>query len=147
MTFWQIAVWLLITGAFMPLFFMPLTNLALGSVEPAETASAAGLMNFIRTMAGAVAVSVVNTAWENGAARNQAEFAGVVSQPALDAVSRSGLGQGDPVASLTDMVHGQAVTIATNQVFLATAALFIGAGLAIWLAPRPRHAADTSMAH
>jgi DHA2 family multidrug resistance protein len=147
MTFWQIAIWLLITGAFMPLFFMPLNNLALGSVAPAETASAAGLMNFIRTMAGAVAVSVVNTAWENGASRNQAEFAGVVSQPALDAVSRSGLGQGDPVASLTDMVHGQAVTIATNQVFLATAALFIGAGLAIWLAPRPRHAADTSMAH
>jgi DHA2 family multidrug resistance protein len=149
MTFWQISVWLLASGAFMPLFFMPLNNLALGSVEPAETASAAGLMNFIRTMAGAVAISIVSTGWDNAASRNQSELAGAMTnvQPTLDALAQSELGPDGALAALTQLVQGQAVMIATNQVFLAAAALFAGAALAIWLAPRPRHVADTTLAH
>jgi DHA2 family multidrug resistance protein len=149
MTFWQISVWLLASGAFMPLFFMPLNNLALGSVEPAETASAAGLMNFIRTMAGAVAISIVSTGWDNAASRNQSELAGAMTnvQPTLDVLAQSELGPDGAIAALAQMVQGQAVMIATNQVFLAAAALFAGAALAIWLAPRPRHAADTTLAH
>ncbi|HEY8617067.1 DHA2 family efflux MFS transporter permease subunit [Phenylobacterium sp.] len=149
MTFWQIAIWLLISGAFMPLFFMPLTNLALGSVEPEETASASGLMNFIRTMAGAVAVSLVNTTWDDAATRNQAELAGAMTdaQTTVDALSAQTGGQEGAIATLTQMVHGQAVAIATNQVFLAVAFLFVVAAALIWLAPRPKHVADTSMAH
>ena len=40
-----------------PFFFIPLSNIALGSVLQQEIASAAGLMNFLRTMAGAIGAS------------------------------------------------------------------------------------------
>ncbi|TGQ49955.1 MFS transporter, partial [Mesorhizobium sp. M4B.F.Ca.ET.211.01.1.1] len=46
MTFWQVAFPLLLQGVGLPFFFVPLTGLALSSVDEPETASAAGLMNF-----------------------------------------------------------------------------------------------------
>lgn len=61
-------------------FFMPLTALSLGSVEEHETASAAGLQNFVRTLSGAVATSVVTTAWEDRTTIAHAELAGVVDR-------------------------------------------------------------------
>src|SRR5581483_3099960 len=39
-------------GFGMPLFFVPLMMLAMNSVAPDETASASGLVNFVRTMGG-----------------------------------------------------------------------------------------------
>ena len=148
MTCWQISRWLLISGAFMPLFFMPLNNLALGSVKPEQTASAAGLMNFIRTMAGAVAVSLVNTGWENAGTKNQAELAGAMTgaQATLDTMTPT-LGSTGALASLTQMVHSQAVTIATNQIFMAAGLMFGLAALVIWLAPKPKHVVAAGMGH
>ncbi|HEY3950914.1 DHA2 family efflux MFS transporter permease subunit, partial [Phenylobacterium sp.] len=52
-------------GAAVPFFFIPITGLALGSVLPPETASAAGLMNFTRTTAAAFGTSITTTAWQN----------------------------------------------------------------------------------
>ena len=42
MTYWQIAHPLILMGLGLPFFFVPLTALALGSVEEHETACAAG---------------------------------------------------------------------------------------------------------
>src|SRR5438309_8318151 len=64
--FWTLALPQLIQGAGMPFFFIPVTILALGSVDDDEVASAAGLMNFLRTMSGAVATAIGVTMWENG---------------------------------------------------------------------------------
>ncbi|MFX6118905.1 MFS transporter, partial [Acinetobacter baumannii] len=61
MSFFQIGWPLFLQGIGLPLFFVPLTGLALSSVNEEETASAAGLMSFCRTMAGAIATSIVNT--------------------------------------------------------------------------------------
>ena len=60
MSFWQISIPLLFMGIGLPFFFVPVTTLALASVEEHETASAAGLMNFLRTLSGAVATSIVD---------------------------------------------------------------------------------------
>ncbi|HEY0265461.1 MAG TPA: DHA2 family efflux MFS transporter permease subunit [Rhizomicrobium sp.] len=64
-TYWQIALPLVLMGVGLPLFFVPLTALGLGSVDEAETASAAGLQNFLRTMSGAITTSLVTTIWDN----------------------------------------------------------------------------------
>ena len=66
----------LIIGIGMPLFFLPLNMVGLGSVDPEETASAAGLLNFIRTMSGAFATSPGQHGLGEHATRNQAELAG-----------------------------------------------------------------------
>jgi DHA2 family multidrug resistance protein len=76
MTFWQVWTVLLLVGAAMPAFFMPLMTMSLAAVEPEETAGASGLSNFVRTLAGAVATSLLTTAWEDSAASHHAELAG-----------------------------------------------------------------------
>jgi DHA2 family multidrug resistance protein len=39
---------------------------------------------------------------------------------------------------LDTLVQGQSVMLATDQIFLATSVIFVGAAAAIWLAPAPR---------
>ena len=60
----------------MPFFFIPLMGLAMGSVLPRETASAAGLVNFMRTTAGAFGTSITTTAWENIATSHRTDLVG-----------------------------------------------------------------------
>ncbi|HWT12691.1 MAG TPA: DHA2 family efflux MFS transporter permease subunit [Allosphingosinicella sp.] len=149
MDFWEIAWWPLIIGIGVPMFFLPLNMVGLGSVDPEETASAAGLLNFIRTMAGAVATSMVNTLWENNATRNQAELAGALNDPeaTLALMQQSGLSYDQAVSTLTSNVQSQAVVMGTNQLMTLCAVGFAVAALTIWLAPRPRAGVDVSAVH
>jgi DHA2 family multidrug resistance protein len=139
MTFWQVASPLLIMGLGMPFFFIPLTGLALASVDPKDMAGAAGLMNFSRTLTGAFAVSVITTQWENGTTHNRAELAGLVHPEQLPAGGEHGL--------LDQLVQSQAVMLATNHTFLEVTALFAIAAVIVWLAPRPARIAAGAGGH
>lgn len=149
MTFWQVALPLLIQGIAMPFFFVPLTGLALGSVNEAETASAAGLMNFMRTLSGAFATSLVNTSWENRATLNRAELAGMVDRNGeISALlSNSGFDSDTARGLIDQVVQAQSIMLSTNQVFWVSGLSFIAAAMVIWLARRPSRIADTSAAH
>jgi DHA2 family multidrug resistance protein len=140
MTYGQIALPLLLQGLGMPFFFVPLTGLALASVTVGETASAAGLMNFLRTLSGAFATSLVNTLWEDGATRNRAELVDLL-RPGL--LRDTGLS----IQQLDRMVQGQGVMLATNQIFQGVAIAFVLSALVIWLAPKPSRVADTTGVH
>lgn len=139
-TYWQIALPLLLMGFGMPLFFVPLTTLALGSVQEREMANAAGLQNFLRTMSGAVATSLTNTSWESNASTTHAELAGLAdrSGETVRQLTASGFSPDAALTMLNNMVQGQSVMIATNHLMLMTALAFFVAALAVWLAPRPR---------
>ena len=147
-TYWDIAIPLALTGLGMPFFFVPLTALSLGSVEPEETASAAGLQNFLRTLSGAVATSLVTTAWENKGERMHAELAGLSDRQgeALAGLSGLGLSHDQALSWLDHMVQGESVTIATNQVMALLAFAFAISAAVIWLAPRPKRAVDMTQA-
>jgi DHA2 family multidrug resistance protein len=149
MSFWQISLPLLFMGIGLPFFFVPVTTIALASVEEHETASAAGLMNFLRTLAGAVATSIVNTAWESGAQVKHAELAGLVdsSGDTLRALKASGFDSEQSLQALDHMVHSQSVMLATNELMLYSSAAFLLAALLIWLAPRPRRKIELGAAH
>jgi len=73
MTYWQICVPLFFMGVGMPMFYVPLTGVAMASVNEEETAAASGLMNFVRTISGAIATSLVNTVWEDKSKHFHAE--------------------------------------------------------------------------
>jgi len=149
MDFWQIGFWALIIGIGVPLFFLPLNMVGIGSVAPGETASAAGLMNFTRTMAGAVATSLVNTVWENGATRNQAELAGALNDPeaTMALMQGTGMSADQSLQALTNQVQGQAVMMGTNQLMMLCGFAFVIAAFTIWFAPRPRAGVDVSAMH
>ena len=149
MTAWQVSSLLLFQGLGLPFFFMPLTGLALSSVDEPETASAAGLMNFCRTVSGAFATSLVQTAWENQTSRNHEELAGLVdrSGDTMRMLNESGLPVEQARGMLEHVVQGQSVMLATNQVFLWAGLAFVLAATAIWFAPKPTRVADTTGAH
>lgn len=145
MTFGMIAVPILIQGIGMPFFFVPLTGLAMASVEPHEVADASGQMNFLRTLSGAFATSLTTTAWDDQAAIFRSDLAGNVELPAdLAALSP------DPemaIQALDMSVQSQTIMLATNKVFLVMAFMFIFAALAIWLAPKPTRSVDMTAIH
>jgi DHA2 family multidrug resistance protein len=148
MTYWQIAVPLLLMGLGLPFFFVPLTALTLGSVEEHETASAAGLQNFVRTLSGAVATSLVTTRWEDRTAEIHADLAGLVDRSGEAARSLAGSGvSGDAVLQALDrLLQGQSVMLATNDILWVVAGAFFLSCTVIWLAPRPTRAVDLSQA-
>lgn len=136
MTYAQIAVPILIQGMAMPFFFIPLSGIALGSVDANQMASAAGLMNFLRTLAGAFSTSVVTTWWSSQTAVNRTELAGMVqSHP------------GVPLPVLDQLVEVQSVMLATNQIFFAVSFIFILAASVVWLAPKVSPGAGMNMGH
>lgn len=147
-TYWQIAIPLVFMGAGLPLFFVPLTSLALGSVEEHETASAAGLQNFLRTISGAFATSLVTTFWENKTTLAHAELAGLTdrSGEALAAFQAGGNSSESAVAQLNMLVDSEAVMIATNQMMMIVTFAFLLAASVIWLAPKPARAVDMTAA-
>ncbi|HEY9104745.1 DHA2 family efflux MFS transporter permease subunit [Chitinimonas sp.] len=149
MTQWQIALPLLFQGLGMPFFFVPLTGLALASVDEEETASAAGLMSFCRTVSGAFATSLVNTSWESKTTYNRAELAGLTDRTGevSTLLSQNGYGLEQARGTIDQMVQAQSVMLATNQIFLIAGCAFVLAAIAIWLAPKPTRVADTSAAH
>src|SRR5262245_13020499 len=145
-TYWQIAHPLIVMGVGLPFFFVPLTALALGSVNESETASAAGLMNFLRTLSGAVATSVVTTMWEDTTSVKHAELAGLVDSAGDTARSLANAGMSmDAVRETLDRLsQGQSVMLATNEIMGIVAAAFSIAAFFIWLAPRPTRSVDMS---
>jgi DHA2 family multidrug resistance protein len=149
MTFLQMAWPTLLTGIAMVMFFVPVTGLAMASVEPEEQANAAGLSNFMRTLAGAFATSLIQTGWSNATRTNQTELAGVIhhGQAALNAMNSQGLSPGTARALLSSAVESQSIMLATLNMFGVIAICLFFAATIIWLAPKPQGPINTSVAH
>jgi DHA2 family multidrug resistance protein len=146
MDYWDVSVPLMLMGLGLPFFFIPLTGLAMASVEEREMASAAGLMNFLRTLSGAFATSLITTMWEDRTTVNHAELVGL-SDP--DQSLRTFLeGNGMPADAVNQaidrLVTSQSVMLATNEIMLIVGLAFIVAAFAIWLAPKPQRQVDPS---
>lgn len=146
--FWSMAAPQFIQGFAMPFFMIPLTTLTLGSVRPDETASAAGLQNFLRTMALAIATSLVLTGWGNGQRVSRSEMAGTL-QPADTQAQLSGMGMSFEQARqvISNLVDQEALAIAVDHVFFLSALVLFLATAIVWLAPKPTGPVDTSAAH
>ncbi|HEX4179859.1 MAG TPA: DHA2 family efflux MFS transporter permease subunit [Caulobacteraceae bacterium] len=149
MDFWGVSLPQLAQGFAMPFFFIPLMGLAMGSVLPGETASAAGLVNFCRTTAGAFGASITTTAWENIATVHRTDLVGILYKPQanMDVMTRAGMSAGQALAQVDNMVQGQAVMLATDHVFLVTSLVFLAGATAVWIAPKPKGAPQAAGGH
>ena len=133
----------LLQGAAMALFFIPLTTLSFAGLHPSRTAAAAGLSTFVRTTAGAMGTSIVTTLWESRAALHHAHLAEGLQagNPALaDALAgfrNAGMGEGAALAQLNRLIDQQAFTRAADDIFLASAVIFVLLIGLVWLARRP----------
>jgi DHA2 family multidrug resistance protein len=148
-TFLQMAWPTLLTGVFMVMFFVPVTGLAMASVNHDEQANAAGLSNFMRTLAGAFATSLIQSGWSNAVRANNTEIANAMpqGQQAVDAMTANGIPLESARAMLSQLVEGQSVMLATLNMFGVIATCLAFAACIIWLVPKPKGPIDTSGAH
>jgi DHA2 family multidrug resistance protein len=138
--FMHIALPQLVQGIAIPFFFIPLMNVALGSVLPRETTSAAGLLTFMRSTAAAFATSITTTQWESIATADRVNLAGRLNGSAsmMDALTQAGSTAAQALRQLDAVVQNQAVMLATDRVFFVSSFVFVLAAMAIWIAPRVR---------
>ncbi|WP_404710913.1 DHA2 family efflux MFS transporter permease subunit [Sphingomonas sp. MMS24-J13] len=147
--YWTLAIPHILNGFGMPLFFVPITFICLSSVDPAETASAAGLSNFVRTLSGAVGTSFATTLFANRAVIDRADLVNIVQPPAAfaDGLAQRGIGAEQARGLLSTLIDQQATVIAITQLFQIAAVAFVIAAVAIWFVPRPKRAASMEGAH
>jgi DHA2 family multidrug resistance protein len=139
----------LIQGIAMALFFVPLVTITLSGLPPSRLPAASGLSNFMRITAGAIGTSVVTTVWENRASLHHAQLADAVSRgsPAADAMlglqAATGFSPDQALAQMNRLIDQQAFMLAANDVFYASAIIFMLLIPLVWLA-RPTVASPGS---
>ena len=145
MSYWVICIPLFFMGVGMPMYYVPLTGLAMGSVNEEETASAAGLMNFVRTISGAIATSLVTTSWQNRSIIAHAKLADIVDPTGQVASMLPAGSNGQMVREmLNSLVTRESLMLATNGLMMVIGAVFIIASVSIVLAPKAARAVDAA---
>ncbi len=139
----------LIQGIGMPFFMIPLIGLIMEFVTPEETASAAGLINFMRSVSGAFGTALVTTAWSNASISAHVNLSGILVQPeaVLARMQALGLSAKQAVETLNNMVTSQGVMVGTNNVFFGVGLVIVVAAASIWLAPKPPGPIHLGAAH
>jgi MFS transporter, DHA2 family, multidrug resistance protein len=146
--FWAMAVPQILQGFALPFFIVPLTALSLGAVPPDETPGAAGLQNFVRTMAIAIATSLALTVWGDAQRMAQTDVAGSLN-PAdtLDKLNRLGLDLEQGRRVIAGVAGNEATMLAVNHtVYVTVVVLFVAAAI-VWFSPRPGSSADMGRLH
>jgi DHA2 family multidrug resistance protein len=142
LTYADVTIPLLLQGFGMPFFFVPLTALAFTTVPKNEIANAAGLMSFTRTFAGALATSIITTSWENQSNILRTDMVARGVSPENFA-QMMGIGTSEESITtgtliLDQLIEGQALTMATNHIFLAASLLLFFAAFCIWFVPKQK---------
>ncbi len=147
--FWQLAMPQLLQGFGMPFFFIGLTAIALASVKPSETTSAAGIMSFVRTLCGAIGTAMATTAWEGASRVSRSDMVPSLNgvQPTMDALEARGFTPLQSQGVIDRLVDAQSATVGATHVFIYAFIVFMIAAAFVWLAPRPNRAVDMAEAH
>jgi DHA2 family multidrug resistance protein len=147
MDYWSICIPMFFMGVGMPMYYVPITGLAMGSVDEKETASAAGLMNFVRTISGAFATSLVTTFWQDKSYVAHDQLVNIIDPSqtvsALIAIAPTIPGQMGREA-LNMAVTGESLMLATNGLMIVIAIIFFISAFAIVLAPRAARQVDAA---
>ncbi|KHL24755.1 multidrug resistance protein B [Croceibacterium mercuriale] len=146
--FWSLAFPQMVQGFGMPFFFIPLTTIALAAVQQEETASAAGLMSFLRTMGGAIGTSLSTTLFANNISVARSEMVGRLNEDTtVQALQGNGFSPDQVRAAVEQLVTQESSALAITHMFLLGSIIFVVAASAIWLAPRPKRLPPPGAAH
>ena len=142
--FWTLASTRLIMGVGLSSLFLPLTTIYLSGLTAEQTASAAGLANFMRNIGSSFGTSIMTSLWAHRTTQYSAQLAEHVANhhPAaisyLDRLAQLGLSPAAALAYVQNVVIAtQASLLATNAVLLASAVLMLGLIGVVWLARPP----------
>lgn len=147
--YWTLAWPHILQGIGMPFFFISLTQLALSSVPPDRVVAAAGLMSFVRTLSGAIGTAMAATMWDNATVTARAGLVPGLNdvEGTMGTLQDRGFSFEQARAGVDRMVEVQAATLGAIHIFIMAGLVFAVAAMVIWIAPRPRKAADMAAAH
>jgi DHA2 family multidrug resistance protein len=137
----------------MAFFFLPLNQILMSGVTSDELASASGVSNFTRTMAGSFSTAITVWIWNRRSDYHHSVLAEHVTntshawaqyQAQLGAHGISGTGA---AAFANQVVTGQASTMGVNDVFNMLGVIYIVLIPLIWLARPPFGARAIKPAH
>ncbi|HEX7864452.1 MAG TPA: DHA2 family efflux MFS transporter permease subunit [Variovorax sp.] len=129
-----------IQGIAMAFFFIPLVTITLSGLTPDRIPAASGLSNFLRITAGAMGTSITTTLWDNRATLHHTQLAETINQgnnaatSAMSGLSANGFGADQVLGQINRIVDQQAYMLATNDIFYASAVLFLLLIPLVWLA-------------
>jgi len=137
--FWHLALPMFLLGFGMPFMMIPLTQIPLQTVPSRETANAAGLQSFMRTMATAISTSIVMTLWSDSERVKQTGLAGQLNpEDAMASLATLGFSNEQALLLIHRMVQNEATTLAVNYTFQVSGFLLLASAALIWLMPRVR---------
>jgi DHA2 family multidrug resistance protein len=135
----------LIQGVAMACFFIPLMTITLSGLSHDKIPAASGLSNFVRITAGSFGTSIATTVWQDRAAMHHAQLSefvnpgSVATNGALSGLAGAGLSPDQALATVNRLVDQQAYMLAANDVFYASALIFLLLIPLVYLT-RPTHA-------
>ncbi len=130
----------LLMGAAMSMFFVPLTAIILSELDQAHTASAMGVVNFLRILGGGLGTSIAVTLWErwghyhHAILSEQVTMFSQTTQTALTAIQHAAL---PPLSIINHSITQQAMTRSNDDILLLSSYAFVGMIILIWLAKPP----------
>jgi DHA2 family multidrug resistance protein len=150
--FSHIAISRLVLGAALPFFFIPSITISLSNLHAKQIASASGLSNFCRILAGSFGTSIFVTMWDHRERIHQSKLVEGLTQynpqlhDTINYLQSAGFSHDASFAVLTNMVIGQAFMLSTNDIFWISGVLFLGLMCFVWLARPPFFSAGPVMA-
>lgn len=120
-----------IQGVAMACFFIPLMSITLSGLSHDKIPAASGLSNFVRITAGSFGTSIATTVWQDRAALHHAQLSefvnpgSVATNSALSGLASAGLSPEQALGTINRLVDQQASMLAANDVFYASALIFL----------------------
>jgi DHA2 family multidrug resistance protein len=121
----------LIQGVAMAFFFIPLMTITLSGISPDRMPAASGLSNFVRITAGAFGTSIATTLWQDRAALHHAQLSEYVNagssatNSTLSGLAAGGFSPQQSLAMVDRLANQQAYMLAANDIFFASAVIFL----------------------
>jgi DHA2 family multidrug resistance protein len=146
--FWELLIPQILRGTSLMLAMIPINNLSLGTMPPAQLKNASGLFNLMRNLGGAVGLALINTVlndrWDLHLARlhENVQWASQTANERLANMtanlSQFGSDAGTvALKQMAAMVRTQALVMSFADVFYLLTFLFLGLVLAAPLLRRP----------
>jgi DHA2 family multidrug resistance protein len=131
---------IIVQGAAMAFFFVPLISLVLSGLTPDRVPAASGLSNFARIVSGSFGTSIATTLWDHRAIVHHAQLTEYVSgssiatQAYVRILQGGGLTLPQAHAVIDRSIESEAHLLAVNDLFWISSILFLLMIGVIWLA-------------
>ncbi|MDJ0088811.1 multidrug efflux MFS transporter permease subunit EmrB [Pantoea allii] len=132
-----------IQGFAVACFFMPLTTITLSGLTPDRMAAASSLSNFVRTLAGSIGTSITTTMWTDREAMHHSTLSesvtpyNVNAQQMYSQLEGMGMTHQQASAYIAQQITNQGLIISANEIFWASAGVFLILLVLIWFARPP----------